>query len=94
MDMASRGNEPVASAAGGKLYVQDCMAARGADLWDMLEIPECHVYICGDGVGMAKDVHACLVNIAEKYGGLPSKDAAALFTRMTKESRYIRDIWS
>jgi NADPH-ferrihemoprotein reductase len=53
-----------------------------------------HVFVCGDGAGMAKDVHAALCGALEKHGGMDAAGAAAALAAMTKEGRYVRDIWS
>jgi sulfite reductase alpha subunit-like flavoprotein len=52
------------------------------------------MFVCGDGANMAKDVHAALTSILEIHGRLPATEAAAHLALMTKEGRYIRDIWS
>eukprot|EP00887_Chlorella_sp_A99_P003199 scaffold9.g3199.t1 len=56
--------------------------------------PDAHVFVCGDGAGMARDVHACLVGVLEREGGLAPAAAAAALTDMTRAGRYVRDIWS
>jgi sulfite reductase alpha subunit-like flavoprotein len=53
-----------------------------------------HVYVCGDGASMAKDVHAVLISILESMGSLSTSDATAFLAAMTKQQRYVRDIWS
>lgn len=77
-----------------KVYVQHLMREDGAKLWELIGKQEGYVYVCGDGAGMAKDVHACLVEIAQTHGGLSAADATALWARMAKQGTYVRDIWS
>ena len=43
---------------------------------------------------MAKDVHACLAGVLEREGGMDAAAAAAALAEMTREGRYVRDIWS
>ena len=67
---------------------------QGEQLCPLLLGSEAHIFVCGDGANMAKDVHAALLAILEDRGGLAAADAAAHLAAMTKEGRYIRDIWS
>ena len=51
--------------------------------------------MCGDGANMAKDVHGALVNaLAAHVDGMDEKRASDTLMAMTKEGRYVRDIWS
>jgi len=52
------------------------------------------IYVCGDGMSMAKDVNQALVECLVKYGRLGQVDAQAKLDEMTKRGRYKRDIWS
>jgi sulfite reductase alpha subunit-like flavoprotein len=77
-----------------KVYVQHLMTQDGSALAQLIGAGG-YVYVCGDGVGMAKDVHAALVEILVKEGGVESAEAAAAqLQAMAKEGRYVRDIWS
>ena len=53
-----------------------------------------HVFICGDGASMAKDVHEALCSILRDHAGFTSDQATSHLAKMTQEARYIRDIWS
>lgn len=69
-----------------------------------------NVYVCGDGGGMARDVHAVLREVLRDHfakGSVPNTatpeeaalkeataQADALLTAMVQERRYVRDIWS
>ncbi|GFR48804.1 hypothetical protein Agub_g10755 [Astrephomene gubernaculifera] len=76
-----------------KVYVQDLIKQQGEKVWSLLQAGG-RVFICGDGAHMAKDVHATLVGIAVQHGGLSEEEAAAYFTTLTQEKRYVRDVWS
>ena len=77
-----------------KVYVQDLLQQDAQDVYELLQHPSVHVYVCGDGASMAKDVHAVLISILESVGSLSTSDATAFLAAMTKQQRYVRDIWS
>ena len=81
-------------AQSSKVYVQDLLRQDAQDVYDLLQHPAAHVYVCGDGASMAKDVHTVLASILESAGSLCSADATAFLAAMTKQQRYVRDIWS
>ena len=75
-----------------KIYVQDRMRERAAELWSWLE-SGAHFYVCGDASRMAKDVDAALHQIAETAGGLSPEAAAAYVAKLKTEKRYQRDVY-
>ena len=80
----------------GKRYVQHEMADRAAEVAALVESSEdSRVYVCGDGGGMARDVHVALIDALAKhaFAGDEAK-AAEKLAEMTKRGRYVRDIWS
>eukprot|EP00963_Diacronema_lutheri_P007204 scaffold630_cov350-Pavlova_lutheri.AAC.15 len=76
-----------------KVYVQDKMLEHRAALYDLVCEQGAHIFVCGDGAKMAKDVHTCLEAILCE-GGMSSTEASAKLSALTKEGKYIRDIWS
>jgi sulfite reductase alpha subunit-like flavoprotein len=76
------------------------MAEHGAALAALIAPPATSaakpavVYVCGDGAGMAKGVHAALLDILERHAGLSAADAVAALADMGKSGRFVRDIWS
>lgn len=80
-----------------KIYVQHLMKQHSKELYEMIMLKGGYVFVCGDGAAMAKDVHAALVEIIAQHGGESAMDEDAAqkeLTRMAKEGRYVRDIWS
>ncbi|RWR12538.1 assimilatory sulfite reductase (NADPH) flavoprotein subunit [Siminovitchia fortis] len=75
-----------------KVYVQHRMLDHSRELYDWL-LEGAHVYICGDEKNMAKDVHATLLEILEKEGGMTSEEAVAYLAEMQQEKRYQRDVY-
>lgn len=75
-----------------KVYVQHRMLEKSRDLYQWLQEGAC-VYVCGDEKKMAHDVHAALITILEKEGGLGPEEAAEYLTRMQQQKRYQRDVY-
>jgi NADPH-ferrihemoprotein reductase len=83
-------------AQAGKVYVQHLMAASAAPLRELLVARRGYVFVCGDGAGMAKDVHAALLQIlaGPGAGAAAEGEAAQALAEMAQAGRYVRDIWS
>ncbi len=75
-----------------KVYVQDKMMEQASQFWSWLQ-DGANVYVCGDASRMAKDVHAALHAIVEKYGGMSSHAAEEYVHGMKEEHRYHRDVY-
>ncbi len=72
-----------------KVYVQDRMWERRADLFAWLE-EGAALYVCGDEKAMAKDVDAMLSTIIADQSGA---DPEAYMAELKKERRYQRDVY-
>ncbi|UZF92358.1 sulfite reductase subunit alpha [Bosea sp. NBC_00550] len=75
-----------------KIYVQDRMRERGAELFAWLE-QGAHFYVCGDAKRMAKDVERALVDIVAEHGGRSSDEAVAYVASLRKLGRYQADVY-
>ncbi|MBV1825447.1 bifunctional nitrate reductase/sulfite reductase flavoprotein subunit alpha [Komagataeibacter oboediens] len=75
-----------------RVYVQDRMEAAGDALWDWLR-DGAYIYVCGDATRMARDVDAALRRIVARHGDLSSGDADAFISSLTREGRYLRDVY-
>ena len=75
-----------------KVYVQDKLFSKGAEVWSWLE-QGAHLYICGDGSKMAKDVHQALLQIAQAHGGLTEEAASDYFEQLRESKRYQKDVY-
>jgi sulfite reductase (NADPH) flavoprotein alpha-component len=77
-----------------KIYVQDRMREKGAELWDWLQ-KGAYFYVCGDAKRMAKDVHQALIDIAIEHGAMATEKAGEYInkTLMKEEHRYLRDVY-
>lgn len=52
------------------------------------------IYVCGDGMNMAKDVHATLVQIISDHTNKDLPEADEYLKALAQRQRYVRDIWS
>lgn len=52
-----------------------------------------HVYVCGDAVHMAGDVHEALLGVMETAGGLTRETALQYMHTLETNARYQRDVW-
>ena len=75
-----------------KIYVQHRMLEEGAELWKWLE-QGAYVCVCGDASRMAKDVDAALKKIVQMHGKMSSGAATLYVSDMSKERRYLRDVY-
>ncbi|MEA2870502.1 MAG: sulfite reductase flavoprotein alpha-component [Hyphomicrobiales bacterium] len=75
-----------------KFYVQDRMREVGRDLWHWLA-DGAHVYVCGDGKRMAKDVERALVDIVAQHGARSADQAISFVADLKKQGRYQQDVY-
>ncbi|WP_163647897.1 assimilatory sulfite reductase (NADPH) flavoprotein subunit [Modicisalibacter sp. 'Wilcox'] len=75
-----------------KVYVQDRLRERGAELFRWLE-DGAHLYVCGDAERMAPDVHAALVEIVAEHGGRSAEQAGEYLKQLQRDKRYQRDVY-
>ena len=75
-----------------KVYVQHRMREVGRDLWAWLT-DGAHVYVCGDGQRMAKDVELALVDIVAQHGARTPEQAVAFVSELKKQGRYQQDVY-
>src|SRR5581483_4278323 len=74
-----------------KIHVQHRLRGHGRELHAWL-LEGAHLYVCGDA-GMARDVHAELIDLIVKHGGLSPEDASAWLDGLQLEGRYARDVY-
>ncbi|PNS09395.1 assimilatory sulfite reductase (NADPH) flavoprotein subunit [Solilutibacter silvestris] len=75
-----------------KIYVQDRLRERGAELYDWLK-SGASLYVCGDATRMAKDVHAALLDIIATHGGKSADAANDALNDLQTQGRYARDVY-
>uniref|UniRef100_H3HCW1 Methionine synthase reductase n=1 Tax=Phytophthora ramorum TaxID=164328 RepID=H3HCW1_PHYRM len=76
-----------------KHYVQHDLRDNAKLVCDLLQGSDGYVFVCGDGMAMAKDVHAALVEILVEHTGLSVEDAELKLRELGTQHRYVRDIW-
>ena len=76
-----------------KKYVQDLLWSNRDRVWKYLEEEKAHIYICGDGRYMAKDVDNTLHRIAKECGHMSESDAIAFYDALQGNNRYLQDVW-
>ncbi|NOQ15137.1 MAG: sulfite reductase subunit alpha [Methyloprofundus sp.] len=75
-----------------KIYVQDRMREKGAELFSLLEQGG-YFFVCGDAYRMAKDVDKALHDVIATQGNLSEEQAAEYVNQMKKDKRYVRDVY-
>ncbi len=76
----------------GKVYVQDKLTEKAADLFAWLQVGA-HLYVCGDAAHMAPDVHAALLSIIRTHGRLGPDAAEDYLRTLQRDHRYQRDVY-
>ena len=75
-----------------KIYVQDRMREKGAELFAQLEQGG-YFFVCGDAYRMAKDVDKALHEVIAVQGNLSEEQATEYVNQMKKDKRYVRDVY-
>ena len=75
-----------------KIYVQDRMRERGAEIFQWLEAGG-YFFVCGDASRMAKDVDKALHEIVAQHGKMPGQQAKDYVKKLASENRYERDVY-
>lgn len=78
----------------GGCYVQDKIQECAVALMDLIVQRNAHVFVCGDADGMAKEVHATLLELVQQHLSLSATAAVEYMDQMSREGRYLRDVWS
>merc|ERR1712176_1382487 len=76
------------NAAGQKTYIQTKMAEYTEELWELMQSPKTHIYMCGLK-GMESGMEECFSPIAEKNGKVWSEFAK----EMKKANRYHVEVY-
>ncbi|NUS03068.1 MAG: cytochrome P450 [Nonomuraea sp.] len=71
-------------------FVQDAVAARAGEVWELLE-RGAHVYVCGDGLRMAPAVRQALLDIHRDRTG---EDGTAWLAALEAAGRYQQDVFA
>ncbi|CAG9584021.1 methionine_synthase_reductase_-_mitochondrial_precursor-like_protein [Leishmania major strain Friedlin] len=79
---------------GGGCYVQDKIQECGVALMDLILQRNACVFVCGDADGMAKEVDRTLRELIQQHLSLSDAAAATYLERMSKDGRYLREVWS
>ncbi len=75
-----------------KIYVQDRMREVGRDVWSWIA-DGAHIYVCGDGKRMAKDVERALFDLVASFGVRSANEAVSFVTDLKKQGRYQQDVY-
>lgn len=75
-----------------KVYVQDRLVENGEAIYQWLS-EGAHIYICGDGNRMAKDVHNALLEIIGRYGNLSAEQAEEYLSDLRSNKRFQKDVY-
>lgn len=76
-----------------KVYVQDKLREKAAEIWKWIKEDGAYLYVCGDATHMAKDVDKALIDIIRQEGGMDEEAADEFLTELRLERRYQRDVY-
>lgn len=75
-----------------KIYVQHLMLDAGAEIWKWIA-DGAHLYVCGDGSRMARDVDDALLTIVSEHGRMSPAKARLELQQLASDRRYCRDVY-
>jgi sulfite reductase alpha subunit-like flavoprotein len=76
-----------------QVYVQHKMQEHGTGLCEALLDRGGYLFVCGDGLEMAADVHAAIKGILQKHGDMDANEADEVLRDLAAEKRYLKDVW-
>uniref|UniRef100_A0AC35UG45 5-methyltetrahydrofolate-homocysteine methyltransferase reductase n=1 Tax=Rhabditophanes sp. KR3021 TaxID=114890 RepID=A0AC35UG45_9BILA len=75
-------------------HVQDILLSNKELVVDFIKTENSRIYLCGDGIGMSKDIFECFVGLVMEGFNLDKMEAIKYVNEMKKQERYIEDVWS
>ena len=75
-----------------KVYVQDRIRERGADVYEWIE-GGAVIYVCGDAKRMAGDVNDALIDVVAAQANVSRDRAAERIRELRRDGRYRRDVY-
>jgi len=75
-----------------KIYVQDRIRERSAEIFDWLE-GGAAIYVCGDAKRMAGDVDDALIDVIAQHAQVDRATAQARLAELRRKGRYRRDVY-
>jgi len=76
-----------------RIYVQDLIRRERARVWRLME-DGAVIFVCGDGARMEPDVKRALTAIYAEEKDVDYDIAEAWMETMTKDDRYVLDVWA
>ncbi|TMS34194.1 hypothetical protein L596_001833 [Steinernema carpocapsae] len=75
-------------------YVQEGLWVRKAFVYDFITKRQGRIFVCGDALGMSKDVFDCFVGILMSDETTTKEEATKILMEMKAANCYIEDVWS
>ncbi len=75
-----------------KIYVQQRIREQGREVYEWLE-SGAHLYLCGDAMRMAPDVHRALLDVICSQRGVGEENAEEYLRELQRSGRYQRDVY-
>ncbi len=77
-----------------KVYVQHQIEKNKEIVWDVLRLPNTHVFVCGSSLRMPQDVRNAFLSVCIQQGGLSEQDAENYIRKLEMSGRYTTETWS
>lgn len=75
-------------------YVQNSLKLHAKQVYMLIKEKGAKIFVCGDALGMGKDVENAFIEIIQEQGSIAKEEAQQIFKNMIKERRYVTDLWS
>ena len=75
-------------------YVQDVIKANSKEVVQKIVEENALVYVCGDALGMAKDVQEAIIQALISDSQLNESDARKKIADMRLNDEYLQDLWA